>query len=305
MSINCADSFSGDYREARARFREAVASAGGALEAVAHPLKGPDGGDLSTDIAWFGPRDAERVLVTISGTHGVEGFCGSGAQTHWLYRGEAARLPSGMAALMIHAINPYGFAWLRRVNEDNVDLNRNWIDFAAPLSRNPGYDELAGFPPTGVSGHAGRLLLGRLGGTPVLALCGRAHYYEGHDLDRTAAQHRPHRHFHGAGIGGWHNADQVVSRNLQNRAGLVDGLFQARLAGFGAVRATDERPLQVFHFPAGALGAGAGREFGAGRARSRLGEGRHGLSPILTDERRPVGRAWPGAVDTPIAPKRE
>jgi hypothetical protein len=143
MTFNCADSFSGDYREARARFREAAASAGGTLDAIVHPLKGPDGGDLSTDVAWFGPRDAERVLVMISGTHGVEGFCGSGAQTHWLYRGEAARLPSGVAALMIHAINPYGFAWLRRVTEDNVDLNRNWIDFSAPLPRNPGYDELS------------------------------------------------------------------------------------------------------------------------------------------------------------------
>jgi len=143
MNFNCADSFSRDYAEARARFRGAASAADGALDYVTHPHRGPDGGDLTTDIAWFGPRNAERVLVMISGTHGVEGFCGSGAQAHWLARGEAERLPPGLAVLMIHAINPYGFAWLRRVTEDNVDLNRNWIDFTGPLPENAGYDELS------------------------------------------------------------------------------------------------------------------------------------------------------------------
>jgi hypothetical protein len=43
-------------------------------------------------------------------------------------------LPSSACALLVHAVNPHGFAWLRRVNEDNVDLNRNFIDFADPPS---------------------------------------------------------------------------------------------------------------------------------------------------------------------------
>jgi hypothetical protein len=141
--MNSADSFSADYSQARAKFREAAARAGGTQEAVTHPERGPDGGDLSTDIAWFGPKDASRVLVMIAATHGVEGFCGSGAQIDWLRRGEAARLPADVAVLMIHAINPYGFAWLRRVTQENVDLNRNWVDFSAPLPANPGYDALA------------------------------------------------------------------------------------------------------------------------------------------------------------------
>jgi Protein of unknown function (DUF2817) len=61
----------------------------------------------------------------------------------WLKRDEAARLPSGVAVLMIHAINPYGFSWLRRVTHENVDLNRNWVDFDAPLPVNAGYDAIA------------------------------------------------------------------------------------------------------------------------------------------------------------------
>ena len=44
------------------------------------------------------------------------------------------------------------------------------------------YAKLPGFPPTGVSGHAGKLLVGRLGGAPVLVLSGRAHFYEGHPM---------------------------------------------------------------------------------------------------------------------------
>jgi purine-nucleoside phosphorylase len=44
------------------------------------------------------------------------------------------------------------------------------------------YAKLPGFPRPGVAGHAGELLVGTLGGTPVYVLNGRAHYYEGYSL---------------------------------------------------------------------------------------------------------------------------
>ncbi|HZQ46158.1 MAG TPA: purine-nucleoside phosphorylase [Verrucomicrobiae bacterium] len=47
------------------------------------------------------------------------------------------------------------------------------------------YKKLGGFPPVGVSGHAGKLVLGHLGGTPILVLSGRAHYYEGHAMEQV------------------------------------------------------------------------------------------------------------------------
>jgi purine-nucleoside phosphorylase len=47
------------------------------------------------------------------------------------------------------------------------------------------YGKVPGFPPTGVSGHAGELIFGYLGGTPVLVLNGRAHFYEGHAMERV------------------------------------------------------------------------------------------------------------------------
>ena len=123
-------SFSENFPQARSRFVEAAAAAGATVSSFAlQGHRGPDGGELVTDVAWNGPRDASHVFVAISATHGVEGFFGSGVQTEWLRRGEAKLLPPDTAALLVHAINPFGFAWLRRTNEDNIDVNRNWMDF--------------------------------------------------------------------------------------------------------------------------------------------------------------------------------
>ncbi len=47
------------------------------------------------------------------------------------------------------------------------------------------YAKLPGFPKTSVPGHEGRLVVGTLGGTPVLVLSGRAHFYEGHSMEQV------------------------------------------------------------------------------------------------------------------------
>ena len=135
--------FSRDFQSARASFRKAAAAAGARLDSHRYPALGPHGEELSTEVAWLGSPAARKVFVTVSGTHGVEGFCGSGAQVDWLQRGEAARLPADTAAMLVHAINPFGFAWRRRVTHENIDLNRNWIDFASPLPPCDQYDTLA------------------------------------------------------------------------------------------------------------------------------------------------------------------
>ena len=136
------DYFASDYDAARGKFLRAAAAAGARVETYRNPTAGPEEEALFTDTAWIGPAQAERVLVAISGTHGVEGFCGSGVQVGWLESGLAKDMPAGTAMLMIHAINPSGFAWLRRVTEDNVDLNRNFVDHAKPYPVNTGYEVL-------------------------------------------------------------------------------------------------------------------------------------------------------------------
>lgn len=135
--------FSRSYLQARQKFLAAAREAGATLRHHEHPLNGPNGEALATDIARFGPEDASRILGIGSGTHGVEGYCGSGVQTALMVQGFATRLPADTALVFIHGINPYGFAWDRRVNEDNVDLNRNFIDHSKPHPENPGYEELA------------------------------------------------------------------------------------------------------------------------------------------------------------------
>lgn len=58
------------------------------------------------------------------------------------------------------------------------------------------YEELPGFPRPSVAGHAGRVVLGRVGGVPVAMLQGRAHLYEDGDLDALRV---PVRALRGAG----------------------------------------------------------------------------------------------------------
>lgn len=129
------------YAEARERFLTSAAAAGARVTSHQHPLTGPDHGSLAIDVAELGPPDASEAVLVVSGTHGVEGYAGSALQSQWLSNATAAR-PDHVRLVMVHALNPYGFAWVQRVNEDNVDLNRNFIDWDQPLPANPEYDEL-------------------------------------------------------------------------------------------------------------------------------------------------------------------
>ncbi|MEE4301177.1 MAG: M14 family metallopeptidase [Pseudomonadales bacterium] len=133
-----------DYASARKAFLAACRGAGASVRSIEHPLQGPDG-EIFMDVAALGPADATRAVFVVSGTHGVEGYAGSPLQTHWLAN-HAAEQPANVRSVWLHAHNPYGFAWTRRVNEDNVDLNRNYLDWDDPSARpvpNTAYDELA------------------------------------------------------------------------------------------------------------------------------------------------------------------
>jgi phage tail protein X len=135
--------FSGSYAEARGKFVDAARGAGAAVYEYRHPtLKGPAGEPLCLDVAVAGPEHAERVLAVGSGTHGIEGYSGSAAQTAWLLGGGAKRLPKRTAMVLFHAHNPWGFAHKARGTEENVDLNRNFLDHAQAYPANPGYAEV-------------------------------------------------------------------------------------------------------------------------------------------------------------------
>ena len=141
-----AQRFSGHYTQARARFCAAADELASNCQRVTipHPGVGPHNEILSLDFTWLGDRNASRLMVTQSAVHGVEGFAGSAIQVDQLKSFSPVGLPEDVAVLHIHAVNPHGFAWCRRVNEDGVDLNRNFVDFSRPLPENRDYDEVRG-----------------------------------------------------------------------------------------------------------------------------------------------------------------
>ena len=137
-----ADFFSADYPTARARFIEAAEQGGLRREAHDIGFSGPAGKLLSIDSAFLGNPSPDNVVILSSGLHGIEGFFGSAVQLAFLQE-RAARLdlPSNAAIILIHALNPFGFAWRRRWNENNVDLNRNFLTDYSFRDRDGDYEE--------------------------------------------------------------------------------------------------------------------------------------------------------------------
>ncbi len=126
--MSYAAAFSPDYIASRARFRASALALGCRLDAWALPIAGPDGEPLTIDVAVLGSKKPRRAVVVSSGLHGIEGFVGAAIQAVLLedtLGGFAP--PKGVAVVLLHALNPYGYANLRRVNEENVDLNRNFL----------------------------------------------------------------------------------------------------------------------------------------------------------------------------------
>ncbi len=145
MDSQAGPAFSQSYAEARAKFLAAADAADLDVQSHVHPLLGQNGEQLAMDVVRDGPVHAKALLIISSACHGVEGFCGSGVQIALLQDAawRAAAKAAGVAVLQIHALNPYGFSWWRRVTQENVDLNRNFHDFSRALPANEGYAELA------------------------------------------------------------------------------------------------------------------------------------------------------------------
>lgn len=137
------DCFANDYSSARQAFVDDAAARGAALFRYEHPtLKDPQGDALSVDVAILGRRDAPRTHLAISGTHGLEGAAGSAVQRAWLAADGARPLPDDVNVVLVHALNPYGYAHDTRTTENNVDLNRNFVDHTRPYPANPHYATL-------------------------------------------------------------------------------------------------------------------------------------------------------------------
>lgn len=140
--------FQPDYYAFRDQFRALAERRGMALAAHTLAAKGPGRRDLTIDTAYLGPpvtptSGPARVLAVSSGTHGTEGPSGSAVQAQFLDDMlDRLTLPEDGAVFLVHAHNPYGFAWVRRQNEDNVDINRNFLMEGDPRPTSQAYRDV-------------------------------------------------------------------------------------------------------------------------------------------------------------------
>ena len=110
------------YSDYRQNFINEAKKANCKISSVAIGEVGPNGENLFQDYAYI---DQQKKITTIilSGLHGAEGYIGSEIQVEILRKLSVSELSTNL--LFVHAVNPYGMAWYRRTNKNNVDLNRN------------------------------------------------------------------------------------------------------------------------------------------------------------------------------------
>jgi predicted deacylase len=102
---------------------------------------------LTTDLTLIQVADkpADSLVVLTSGLHGIEGYVGSSVQ-RWLLTELKNKKNRKSDVLLIHALNPWGMKNKRRVNENNIDLNRNFaLDPDLYRQKNPEYTQLNSF----------------------------------------------------------------------------------------------------------------------------------------------------------------
>lgn len=212
--------FAPTYAVARERFLERARRAGAEIERHLHPEAcGPGGEALSIDVAMIGIDGDGPVLVVVAGTHGVEGFAGSAVLCDLLDRLATKTPPCGL--MLIHALNPYGFAWLRRVNEDNIDLNRNFLVDHRDPPPDPGYAPLHPLLlPRSWSGPeretADAALMQRIAADGVAAV---------QKAITTGQYHHPDGLYYGGAAPAWSNRvlrGLIEARLLGRRVGVVD-----------------------------------------------------------------------------------
>jgi hypothetical protein len=130
--------FAPDYTSARGEFNHWASIRCCERRCCLIGQTGPQDDPLGIDFARAGDEHAHSVVVVSSGLHGVEGYFGAAVQLALLRDENVLRdLPRGVALVLIHALNPWGFAWIRRANEENVDLNRNFLLPGQPYEGSP------------------------------------------------------------------------------------------------------------------------------------------------------------------------
>ena len=140
-----ADAFSPSYARARVQFLEAAATAGMAIQQPQPSFARPRrrGTRHGRGARWrSGGRAPAHRQQRLPRRGGLLRFWRAGVRRSGRRVAPARTRKAGVPVLYIHALNPHGFSWMRRVTHENVDLNRNFQDFSQPLPVNEAYAEL-------------------------------------------------------------------------------------------------------------------------------------------------------------------
>lgn len=158
------------YEESRERFCGYLLSLKKlypAPQSESRQIPHPGDDDLTIDLLRADATERkERLFVLSTGLHGIEGYVGAVMMQLFIEEFLPKFAPATTGVLLIHAINPWGMKNLRRVNPNNVDLNRNFNTDTAKLAEiNPSYKKLSPFlnPQKALNNHS-MAQIGFLGG---------------------------------------------------------------------------------------------------------------------------------------------
>ncbi len=119
--------FSDTYDESRQKFIDALPVIQTKFPNAVHHAHAL-ANDPSVSIDWITaePAQKQKLFILTTGQHGIEGYTGTAIQQLFI-RDYLPRFDSKTTGLLlVHAINPWGMKYRRKVNGGNVDLNRNF-----------------------------------------------------------------------------------------------------------------------------------------------------------------------------------
>ncbi len=154
--------FYDSYIESRKAFRDESKKIEAKFDSVqlfSRNVPGKTDTGLTIDFCYIpAQKKAEKLIIITSGTHGVEGYVGSAVQRMLMNEILSPEMLGEVGVLLVHSVNPYGFKYIRRVTENNVDFNRN-CDTEQSLfsSKNEGYGKLIGMLNPGGEVNSGSI----------------------------------------------------------------------------------------------------------------------------------------------------
>jgi hypothetical protein len=142
--------FNSGYEISRETFREKsvkIINSYPESKLITIKVPGQKDSNLTVDLLYIPCiKEKNKIMIISSGVHGIEGFVGSAVQFMFMDKFINEEFLSQTALVLIHSVNPYGYKYLRRVSENNVDLNRNSsIDTSLYSTVNEGYIKLYSF----------------------------------------------------------------------------------------------------------------------------------------------------------------